>query len=220
MKRVAVLLTVAALTILSVAYAAPSVAAATHNVGVSSSGFHNGGCSGVGTQTSIGAGDTVVWINCDGGAYNVTWDNNEFPTQNLPTNGTVQQKFTQPGFYGYTSTAGDDTGIGGTIQVIGVTATTAPPATTSTTVKPTTTTSSTSTSTSTSTTETTDNLNGVFDTTSSSSTSSTTSTTNPDDAASKGESGSNLLVKAVLFLLIAGVAGGAYFVYRRMRAEQ
>ncbi len=52
------------------------------------------------TDLEIKAGDTVEWVNKDGGAHTVTLENNEF-NEKLPSGATVTHTFTNTGSYAY-----------------------------------------------------------------------------------------------------------------------
>ncbi len=191
--------------------------AATHDAHATNTTFVDGaGCGpGGSTTTTIRAGDSVAWHNCDAFDHTVTADDMSF---NRPLNagGNVTIVFNNAGApIPYHCEIHPS--MQGTIHFQAQPTTTVVTQPT-TTIKATTTTikaTTTAPSTSTSTTQTTLDLAGL-DGSSTTSSSSTTSTTEPDATSDGG--GINGLIVALLVLAIAGVGAGAYAVQRRMQA--
>ncbi len=219
MKRLALIAAAVALVALGVVSPPQRAIAATHAAHVADKTFvDGGGCSpSGGGSTTIHAGDSIVWHNCDAFAHKITADDFSF-TRTLAANGdTAPVTFNQasPSIPYHCDIHPEM--VHGAILVEPAQTTSTKPAptttTTATTIKPTTT----SPSTSTSTTQTTQDLNGLFDGSSTTSSSSTTSTTElAINSDGKDGSGSGLVI-ALLILAIGGVGAGAYAVWRRMQ---
>ncbi|HVV36906.1 MAG TPA: cupredoxin domain-containing protein [Acidimicrobiales bacterium] len=202
-------------------FAAPARAA---NADVHAAGktFNDGGgCStSPGEDTSIHAGDSVTWHNCDTVNHTVTSDDGTSFDEVLDANGSdLIITFNTPGVYPYHCKIHGPQ-MKGTITVTAGPATTTTASTTTTTVPATTTTKQpTTTTTTVATTTTTDNLGGFFDgsTTSSEPTTTVFTTETTRALGQGGDSGTSAGLVAALIVGLGAVGTAVALIIRRIR---
>lgn len=216
----------------AVVFDAPARAANAQVHAASNTFNDGGGClTAPGETTTIAAGDSVTWHNCDTVAHTITSDddgatfNQPLRASNDPNVHDVSITFREAGNYPYHCTI-HGAGMKGTIVVTGGSSTTATTqttpttraTTTPTTAKATTTTKPTTTTTVANTT-TSDDLNGVFaDEPSADPTTTVFSTDTTRALGTGGDEGTSAGVVAGLILGLGAIGTAVALVIRRMRA--